>query len=161
LTLIRLSHHEGRSFALAVEAMRAAEEPSVVEQRLQHGDEWFGWEHSGRVVSFGWICYRDRVIGLRRMPEDEHRVFLYNFHTLPEYRGRGSYPALLRQMRHTLGREGRTQFIIDAHAWNHASLKGIEKAGFSPVARSTVRTYLRHFKRELRQTSAEGHRLLP
>jgi RimJ/RimL family protein N-acetyltransferase len=148
-TLVRLSRQDTMSLAAATAAMRAAEEPSVVEERLEHGDELFGWEQSGRIVSFGWICYQDRVIGLRRMPEDEHRVCLFNFHTQPEYRGRCLYPALLQQVRYTMGQEGRTQIIIDAHASNRASIRGIEKAGFSLVARMTVRTYLGHFSREL------------
>lgn len=121
---------------LAMEAMRAAGEPNgLVGPRLAHGDEFFGWLIGGRVVSFGWVTYRDRTIGPFRLAEVSGRAFLYNFHTLHGYRCQSLYPALLLAMRHALGREKMTEFVIDVDMRNTASARGIEKGGFLPAAR--------------------------
>jgi GNAT superfamily N-acetyltransferase len=120
---------------LVNEALRAAGEPNgLVAPRLAHGDEFFGWLSDGRIVSFGWVTYQDRTVGPFRLAEVSGRAFLYNFHTLEEYRGRGLYPALLLAMRHVLGREKVSEFVIDMEARNTASARGIEKGGFVLVA---------------------------
>jgi len=116
---------------LAKEAMRAAGEPNgLVAPRLARGDEFFGWLLDGRVVTFGWVTCQDRTVGTFQLAEVAGRAFLYNFHTLEAYRGRGLYPALLLAMRHVLGRERVTEFVIDVNARNTASARGIEKSGF-------------------------------
>lgn len=120
---------------LADEAMRAAEEPDgLVASRLAHGDEFFGWLAGDRIVSFGWVTYRDRVIGPTRLAETPERAFLFNFYTRKEYRGQGLYPALLLAIRRVLGREQMTEFVISVLDRNLASIRGIDKAGFFPVA---------------------------
>lgn len=119
---------------LAIKAMRSAGEPDgLVAQRLAHGDEFFGWLIGDRVASFGWVTYQDRTVGPIRLPKASGRAFLYNFHTLEGYRGRRFYPALLLTMRHVLGREKVTEFIIDVDVRNTASARGIEKGGFVPA----------------------------
>ncbi len=120
---------------LANEAMKAAGEPNgLVAPRLAHGDEFFGWMIGGRVVSFGWVTYRDRTIGSFKLAEASGRVFLYNFHTLGCYRGQSLYPALLLAMRYVLGLEKVTEFVIDVNVRNTASARGIEKGGFVQAA---------------------------
>lgn len=126
---------EAADYGLVEEAMRAAEEPDgLVASRLAHGDEFFGWLAGGRIVSFGWVTYRDRKIGSTQLAETPERVFLFNFYTLKEYRGQGLYPALLLAIRAVLGREQMNEFVISVLDHNLASLRGIEKAGFLPVA---------------------------
>jgi GNAT superfamily N-acetyltransferase len=121
---------------LAEEVMRAAGEPiGLVAPRCAHGDEFFGWLLDGRVVSFGWVTCQDRTVGPFQLAEVSGRVFLYNFHTLERYRGRGLYPALLLAMRHVLGSEKMTEFVIDVDSRNTPSVRGIEKGGFVLVAR--------------------------
>jgi RimJ/RimL family protein N-acetyltransferase len=116
---------------LAEEAMRAAGEPDgLVAPRLANGDEFLGWLVGDRVASFGWVTYQDRTVGPIRLAKASGRAFLYNFHTLEEYRGRRFYPALLLAMRHVLGREKVTEFVIDVDVRNTASARGIEKGGF-------------------------------
>jgi RimJ/RimL family protein N-acetyltransferase len=116
---------------LVESAMVAAREPPGLSSgRFQHGDECFAWERDGRLVSFGWVTYRDRHVGPVCLADRPRRAFLFNFHTLPEYRGRGLYPALLFAIRYTLGTENITEFIIDVNTRNIASMRGIEKGGF-------------------------------
>jgi hypothetical protein len=116
---------------LAKEAMRAAGEPNgLVAPRLAHGDEFFGWLLDGRVVSFGWVTRQDRAVGPIRLAKASGRAFLYNFHTLNCYRGQRLYPALLLAMRHVLGLENVTEFVIEVDVRNTASARGLEKGGF-------------------------------
>ena len=132
---------------LAEEAMQDAGEPiGLVAPRLAHGDEFFGWLLDGRVVSFGWITYQDRVVGPFQLAEVSGRAFLYNFHTLEGYRGRGFYPALLLTMRHVLGREKVSEFVIDVDARNTASARGIEKGGFVLAAQVAFLTLFSHWR---------------
>ncbi|MHB8499924.1 MAG: GNAT family N-acetyltransferase [Candidatus Acidiferrales bacterium] len=120
---------------LAIEAMRAAGEPiGLVAPRFAHGDEFFGWLAGGRVVSFGWVTYQDRAVGPIQLAEASGRAFLYNFHTLEAYRGRGLYPALLLAVRHVLGLQNVTEFVIDVDVLNTASAMAIEKVGFVVAA---------------------------
>jgi hypothetical protein len=122
--------------------MRAAGEPSgLVAPRLAHGDEFFGWLIGGRVVSFGWVTYGDRTVGPIRLAKASGRAFLYNFHTLKGYRGQKLYPALLLAMRHILGQEKVTEFVIDVDARNMASARGIEKGGFALAAQVAFFTF--------------------
>lgn len=138
---------------LAEEAMRSAGEPDgLVTQRFAHGDVFFGWMVEGRVVSFGWVTYRNRVVGSVRLAEAPGRAFLYNFHTLEAYRGRGLYPALLLAMRSILGRESMNEFIIDVNVRNSASARGIEKAGFTPAARVALITLFTRWRCPFRRT---------
>jgi len=127
-------------------AMAAAAEPrGLVAQRLAHGDQFFGWQIDDDVVSFGWVTYKDRIVGRIQFKDAVGRAFLFNFHTLAPYRGRGLYPALLEMMRFTLGKEAITEYIIDVNAHNVSSLKGIHKAGFSPVVQIDYWQLLKHW----------------
>jgi ribosomal protein S18 acetylase RimI-like enzyme len=131
---------------LAEEAMRAAGELiGLVAPRLAHGDEFFGWLLNGRIVSFGWVTYQDRTLGPILLAHASGRAFLYNFYTLEEYRGRRLYPALLLAMRHILGREKITEFVIDVDVNNTASAKGIEKGGFVLAAQVAFLTLFAHW----------------
>ena len=127
---------------LAEEAVTANGEPrGAVAARLAHGDEFFGWQLGDRVVSYGWATYRDRMLGPIRLAEASGRTFVYDFHTLEEYRGRKLYPSLLLAMRFILGGEGATEFIIDVDARNTPSIKGIQNGGFVPVAQVGYLTF--------------------
>jgi hypothetical protein len=141
---------------LAEEAIRAAGEPhGLVAPRLAHGDEFFGWVLDGRIVSFGWVTYQDRTLGPILLAEASGRAFLYNFHTLQEYRGRRLYPALLLAMRHILGQEKVTEFVIDVNVGNTASAKGIEKGGFVLAAQVAFLTLFAHWRCFARRTVLE------
>jgi hypothetical protein len=116
-------------------AMRAADEPpGLVEARLAHGDECFGWLAHGEIVSFAWVTYRDRRVGSVRLAHAAGRAFVFNAHTVTSSRGRGLYTALLLAIRSVLGRESVKECVIDANSRNTPSIRGIEKAGFHKVA---------------------------
>ena len=138
------------------EAMRAAGEPNgLVTPRLAHGDEFFGWLVGSRIVSFGWVTYRDRTVGPIQLAEASGRAFLYNFHTLEAFRGRRFYPDLLLAMRHILGREKVTEFIIDVDVLNTTSTRGIERGGFVLTAQVDFLTLFNRWRCFGRQTVLE------
>jgi RimJ/RimL family protein N-acetyltransferase len=133
--------------------MQAAGEPNgLAAPRLVHGDEFFGWLVGGKVVSFGWVTYRDRAVGPVGLAEAPGRAFLFNFHTLEGYRGRGLYSGLLLAMRCVLGHEKVTEFVIDVNVQNTASARGIAKAGFLPVGHITYITIFNRWCYALKRT---------
>lgn len=141
---------------LAKEAMRAAGESiDLVAPRFAHGDEFFGWLIDGRVVSFGWVTYQDRKLGPIQLAEATGRAFLYNFHTLEEYRGQRLYPVLLLAVRHVLGLERVTEFVIDADVRNTASARAIERAGFVLAAQVAFLTLFARWRCLCKRTVLE------
>ena len=143
-------------------AMRAAGEPKgLAAERFGHGDECCGWMVNGALVSFGWITRADRNIGPAELLDAPERLFLFNFHTTKQARGRGYYPALLLMLRYEFGREGFSEFIIDVNSRNAASISGIEKAGFRMVARVGFQVLLNCLYLLRSATSIDpAHRLL-
>lgn len=139
-------------------AMRAAGEPDgLVAPRLAHGDELFGWAEGARIVCFGWVMTRDRAVGPFRLTSAPGRIFLYNFHTLPEHRGRGLGAALHGAIRRVLGNETASEFVSDVNVRNTASRRCLEKSGFVPVARVSFLTLLGRWRYPLRRTRLEHH----
>lgn len=89
---------------------------------------------SGVPAAYGWVARLSAAIGelsieFELEPDDR---YLWDFVTLPEWRGQGIYPRLLQSI---LAQEGQSAYrfwIINAPE-NVASESGIRKAGFSPV----------------------------
>lgn len=88
----------------------------------------------GSPVAYGWSAARRAEIGelgLRfGLPRDER--YLWDFATLPGFRGLGLYPQLLQAM--VRGERAARAWIIHAPE-NFPSGTGISRAGFSPVGR--------------------------
>ena len=85
-------------------------------------------------VGYGWVANRTASIGelnLTFMLAPENR-YLWDFVTLPMWRGRGVYPHLLQAILATQEQQGEHFWIIYAPE-NYASSTGIRKAGFVPV----------------------------
>jgi RimJ/RimL family protein N-acetyltransferase len=153
VSLLRLQGADARAATAAAMRM-AGDRPDLVDQMLAQGDEFFGWQAPDRtIVSFGWARFRGRSIGPVAFSDRSGRTFLYNFHTLPAWRGRNLYPNLISQMRWALTAGGAREFIIDVNARNAASRRGIEKAGFVLVATVSYLTLFRRWDRAMR-TSA-------
>jgi len=140
--LIRISRTSAAAdTARAVAAMRAAGEPAgSAARRFARGDEFIGWQIGHATACFGWITSRDRRVGHLRLTSRPSTVYLYNFHTAEWARGGGLYSSLLLQIRHLLGMQGINDFIIDANERNLPSLKGMQRAGFRPLATVTFLT---------------------
>jgi ribosomal protein S18 acetylase RimI-like enzyme len=86
-------------------------------------------------AAFGWSATRSAEIGelhaTFELPEREH--YLWNFVTLPAFRGLGVYPRLVDAIVRAESREA-DRFWIGYAPENHASGSGIRKAGFADLA---------------------------
>jgi GNAT superfamily N-acetyltransferase len=87
----------------------------------------------GEPVAYGWVASGDlsiRELGLAIELESASR-YLWDFQTLPQWRGRGIYPRLLQEI---IDHEAAAEWFWVGHDLdNVASARGIAKAGFRQV----------------------------
>lgn len=104
-------------------------------RRMEAGHRAYVARLDGNEAAFGWVATREASIGevgaAFGIPASER--YLWNFVTVPDYRGRGIYPRLLEAILRVESREAERFWIAYAPE-NHASASGIRKAGFRPVA---------------------------
>jgi len=104
----------------------------TVQERMRRGHRaWLAWI-ADEAVGWGWVATADAGIPeldvvFTLSPRDR---YLWDFVTLPSWRGRGVYPSLLQAI---LVREGAERFWIGHDRDNTASARGITKAGFGRV----------------------------
>lgn len=89
-------------------------------------------------IAYGWVARHQAAIGELQhqfsiMPNDR---YLWDFATLPAWRGRGVYPHLLQAI---LAQEQAERFWIIHAPENSASARGIHKAGFQLVGTLSFR----------------------
>jgi GNAT superfamily N-acetyltransferase len=129
--------------AVALRCAQLARDFALPEQhsreRLALGHRLYLGLASNQPVAYGWLATGPSSFGeptVHFMTPPEH-AYLYDFVTLPAWRGRGCYPALLRAM---IAAEPATgDFWIIHHVANIASQRGIAHAGFQ-IACSVHRT---------------------
>jgi hypothetical protein len=147
----------GGDLEVAEAAMRSVgEDPGQVVQRLAQGDQFFGWMERGRIASFGWVTFQNRLIGPAALRDADGRAFLYNFHTVESHRGRGLYPSLLLHLCQVLVGEGHQELIIEVNRRNTASVRGITKAGFQQVGGVAYLTLFRRWQHVISTFVIEG-----
>lgn len=107
-----------------------------VTKRLANDNLAFVAFINNQPAAFGWMA-RDNA----RVGELNHEFilptgnrYLWNFRTLEAFRGRGIYPALLQYILQHGDNKANRFWIIHAPE-NKASLKGIQRAGFSYVGK--------------------------
>ena len=106
-----------------------------IEKRLDAGHRAYVAWFEGEAAAWGWVATESATIGelqvaFRIPPADR---YLWNFVTLPAFRGRGIYPRLLEAIVDVELRDAERLWIAYAPE-NHASGAGIRKAGFALVA---------------------------
>ncbi len=104
-----------------------------VQARVEAGNRPYLARLDGVPVAYGWVATRRASIGalgiaFSVLPGNR---YLWDFVTLPRWRGRGIYPRLLQAILKREGQAGR--FWIGHDAPNIASARGILKAGFTSV----------------------------
>lgn len=108
----------------------------AIAERLAAGHRAFVASLEGAPAAYGWVATRSASLGelgiTLRLPARDR--YLWNFVTLPPYRGRGIYPRLLAAILSTLQHEGAWHVWIAYAPENHASATGIARAGFAHVA---------------------------
>lgn len=116
-------------------AQMAHLEQKEVRRRLDQGHRpYIAWL-DGQPTAYGWVATQtaeigelDLIINLSRSQR-----YLWDFATLPEWRGRGIYPRLLQAILAAESAEAEHFWIIAAPE-NRASSAGIAKAGFISIA---------------------------
>jgi GNAT superfamily N-acetyltransferase len=111
-------------------------------RRFAAGSRCFVARVEGRLVAWGWVSFGAERIGelersLRMRPGE---AYCWDCGTVPVYRGRGLYTALLGQIATTLHGEGAARLWIGASRSNRPSVRGFAAAGFQPAINLT---YLR------------------
>lgn len=122
--------------AALAQAMGLAESGEI-RRRFAAGSRCFvARGDDGRVAGYGWVSRGEERIGelerTLRMAPDE--AYIWDCATLPPYRHRGVYTALLLAMAEALRSEGARRLWIGAARGNRPSLRGFARAGFQPVA---------------------------
>lgn len=105
-----------------------------VERRFDQGHIFYLAYMDETPAAYGWVATREGSISelQLRFPLSPRERYLWDFQTLPEWRGRGIYPNLLQVII-------RQELPDTDHFWigfkpdNEASERGITKAGFQIV----------------------------
>lgn len=117
-------------------SMRGRVPPPELRRRREGGDRAIGvFDAGGELVHVSWLALT-RVIAPEEAGEGQRVVlprdvaYLYHCYTLPPFRRRGAYAAVLEAFLSWPGLE-RVQRFIACTAQNDPSRRAIEKAGFT------------------------------
>lgn len=110
----------------------------AIEGRIKADNVFFAALLDREPAAYGWVALHEgRIDELAfRFAVPPGNAYLWDFETLPPWRGRGIYPRLLQGI--TAQLSGVDRFWIGYDARNSASARGIEKAGFVAVGDLTI-----------------------
>ncbi|MFN8503392.1 GNAT family N-acetyltransferase [Kouleothrix sp.] len=106
-----------------------------VRARWRDGHRAYVAAQGGAPVAYGWVATRAAAIGelALKLALPVADRYLWDFATLPAWRGRGIYPRLLQAIMRSEAEAAERFWIIYAPE-NQPSGAGMRKAGFAPVA---------------------------
>jgi GNAT superfamily N-acetyltransferase len=109
---------------------------STIRERLDRGCIGFLAELDGQIVAYCWVSFGAEEIGelecvIRLRPRE---AYVWDCATLPQHRGHGYYPWLLRHIVGALYDVGVRRIWIGSLLANRASQRGFAKSGFTEVA---------------------------
>lgn len=112
-------------------------DPALVLRRFAAGRRCFAAWVEGQIAAYGWVSWAVECIG--ELEREFHMLpgeaYIWDCATLPPYRRRGLYGALLSFMTAELRREGVQRIWIGSSLTNRFSIRGFARAGFHPVIR--------------------------
>jgi RimJ/RimL family protein N-acetyltransferase len=99
------------------------------QERFGMGDKFACLFDSEKILSYGWICNKDRfyISEIEVTVSNIGTVMLYDFFTPEQLRNRGFYTELLKKIINHYSSEKLAIFALKS---NKPSIKAIEKAGF-------------------------------
>ncbi len=110
-----------------------------VKHLLDNGGQMFLGLSKGEPVHIAWLFYYPGISETPLHVELEpDEAYISSCHTHPEFRGNNIYPVVLQHILRHAAKENRKRCFISSNAANSASIRGIEKAGFSFVGRIRV-----------------------
>jgi GNAT superfamily N-acetyltransferase len=112
------------------------DDPAEVLQRFATGRRCYIGHVEDVLATYGWVSFDEESIGeLRlRVRLAPGEAYIWDCATLPVYRGRRLYPALLGYIVNDLRAEGLRRIWIGADADNLPSQTGMVLCGFQPIA---------------------------
>ncbi len=104
--------------------------------RTAHVGEIRSAEGGAVMVTYGWVALNAEPLGNTgcAFEPPQGDAWLYDFATLPDYRGHGYYPTLLRFILTDLAAQGLRRAWIGTEPGNDISARSIARAGFHKVA---------------------------
>jgi ribosomal protein S18 acetylase RimI-like enzyme len=124
----------GRATAEELAAAMNMPDARGILTRFASGRRCFGAWVEGRIAAYGWVSLCAECIGeqereIRLTPQE---AYIWDCVTMPEYRGRRLYSALLSHIIVALREEGVRRVWIGTALSNRPSLRGFVNAGFRP-----------------------------
>ncbi len=115
-----------------------------IEKRFAAGRKCYADWMGGEIASYGWVSYDEEMVGelnlrIRLVPGE---AYIWDCATLPPYRNRHLYSALLSQVLHELKTQKISRVWIGADLDNLPSQRGIARAGFHHVANMLVERFI-------------------
>lgn len=145
-------HADSQSAPELAEAM-GDDALAEVLKRFEKGSRCYAARVDGKLAAYGWVSFEDEFIGelnlrLRLLPNE---AYIWNCVTLPAFRQKRLYSALLTYIIEELRKENLSRVWIGADIENIPSQRGIARAGFTHVADLVVARVL-----ALRQVWVQG-----
>jgi ribosomal protein S18 acetylase RimI-like enzyme len=127
-TFVRLNSESAPALAQAMGHTDSAE----VLRRFADERRCYAYLNAGAPAAYGWVSFRQEYIGEigLHVQLETGEAYIWDCATLPAFRGRHFYTALLVHILHELRAEGLCRVWIGADADNAVSLRGIARAGF-------------------------------
>ncbi len=135
--IFRQIHSEEASAIQSAMEKAGIYEPHDAARRLVAGREaYIGELPGGIIVTYGWVALSAEPLGTTgcAFEPPPSNAYLYDFATVPEYRGRGYYPALLRFILSDLATQHLERAWIGTEPGNLTSARSILRAGFTKIA---------------------------
>jgi ribosomal protein S18 acetylase RimI-like enzyme len=116
------------------QAMNA--DPVEVGLRFETGRRCYAARVAGALAAYGWVSFHEELVGelrlrVRLLPGE---AYIWDCATLPEYRQKHLFSALLGFMLAELRAAGYRRAWIGANLENTISQRGMERAGFQHIA---------------------------
>jgi hypothetical protein len=148
---------ESASIPELVEAI-GSDKLDEISSRFEAGRRCYIAQIDGRLAAYGWVSFKEEFIGelnlrLRLLPSE---AYIWDCATLPAFRRKHLYSALLVYVVRELRKEQLSRVWIGADLDNLPSQRGIARAGFTHVADLVVARVL-----TLRQVWVQGQPDIP
>lgn len=101
--------------------------------------DFFIYLENGAIGHISWLYYKKDPNRLLRLGDEDCEIKFCL--TLPTFRGKGFYPAVLQTIQCYLSNEGYQRCFICVNENNISSIRGIEKAGFLVVGQINFRKF--------------------